>query len=792
MANNKNITFLTIISKLLYPNHHPFWFLFYMYGLYYKINKRRVTYKFKPALIEIINKHCNKYKDLNSCVLVNESNLLKCDKWLKLTTNNDNNTRIVSVIPVNNLENDVLLGSNVLLSNLLKNSIDNINEFKLKSIKEHNIKFASEVELSLISSSFEISNAVVDTLIENYFSTPKIIYKGDIIEINLKLFGEKMYYLNTKINNVCNVYFKCKRVIFDNKEVTSGFFCVIGETAVKQSINFQSFLPKKVSEVVNYKNNIVEVPFCPYGLQEDFDNLKKSVKPFLGKRKLNVNPVFLVQGNKGVGKEILLESLALFFGLNIYKINNLDLSANIYAQNEQKIKNTFFSAKLSAPCIITILNFENFGKNNEGQFDERIISYFSNELNSLFENNVFPILLFCCSNEKNIPSELQRIFLETFTISSPNDVQRKDLLKWIMDKNKINYKVNLDHVANKTHGFLFEDLKALVYFSKNNAGYNEKTDCDKEILKNEDVIKAIDYMQSNYNKSLGAPKVPKVKWSDVGGLSEVKDEIIKTINLPLKHPELLKNSGLKRSGILLFGPPGTGKTLIAKAVATECSLCFLSVKGPELLNMYVGQSEKNVREVFERAREASPCIIFFDELDSLAPNRGMSGDSGGVMDRVVSQLLAEMDGLNEIATIFIIGATNRPDLVDPALLRPGRFDKLLYIGPCTDPISKLSVLTALTRKFNFSKDVDLEKIVKQCPVNITGADFYGICSNAWSAAVRRLIQKNKNSTMEHITHKDVLVGEQDFKTAIENVKPSINNEDLKYFEKLKKELGSNC
>jgi peroxin-6 len=197
--------------------------------------------------------------------------------------------------------------------------------------------------------------------------------------------------------------------------------------------------------------------------------------------------------------------------------------------------------------------------------------------------------------------------------------------------------------------------------------------------------------RSSYSESIGAPKIPNVSWDDVGGLISVKSEILDTIQLPLDHPELFADGLKKRSGsstlllivipnsfalgILLYGPPGTGKTLLAKAVATSCSLNFFSVKGPELLNMYIGESEANVRRVFQRARDAKPCVIFFDELDSVAPKRGNQGDSGGVMDRIVSQLLAELDGMssgNGSSDVFVIGATNRPDLLDPALLRPGR------------------------------------------------------------------------------------------------------------------------
>ena len=196
-----------------------------------------------------------------------------------------------------------------------------------------------------------------------------------------------------------------------------------------------------------------------------------------------------------------------------------------------------------------------------------------------------------------------------------------------------------------------------------------------------DLDDALAAVRARYSESIGAPKIPNVTWDDVGGLAHVKHEILDTVQLPLEHPELFSDGVKKRSGVLLYGPPGTGKTLIAKAVATSCALNFFSVKGPELLNMYIGESEANVRRVFQKARDAKPCVVFFDELDSIAPQRGHQGDSGGVMDRIVSQLLAELDGMasgSAASDVFVIGATNRPDLLDPALLRPGRFDRLLY------------------------------------------------------------------------------------------------------------------
>ncbi|CAL4119864.1 unnamed protein product, partial [Meganyctiphanes norvegica] len=291
-----------------------------------------------------------------------------------------------------------------------------------------------------------------------------------------------------------------------------------------------------------------------------------------------------------------------------------------------------------------------------------------------------------------------------------------------------------------------------------------------------------DELQLQRSESLGTPKIPQVSWSEVGGLEEAKREVINTIQLPLKHPHLI-SSNLRSSGVLLYGPPGTGKTLLAKAVATECGLNFMSVKGPELLNMYVGQSEENVRQVFRSARTAAPCVIFFDELDSLAPNRGRSGDSGGVMDRIVSALLAELDGVSTSADVFVLAATNRPDLLDPALLRPGRFEKLVFLGVCEDHQSQMKILQAITSKIPLDKDLSIKDVADHLPLTLTGADLYALCTGALYHALHRVIADIKavNGTEEG---KTVLVQEKDFLAAIEQLTPSVSTEELVHYKSL--------
>lgn len=326
-----------------------------------------------------------------------------------------------------------------------------------------------------------------------------------------------------------------------------------------------------------------------------------------------------------------------------------------------------------------------------------------------------------------VPDGIRGLFTHELEMMAPDEGEREGILRGIVQDYgiKISPDVELSSVAVKTAALVAGDLidvidRAIVAkrtrlesladtATKLNLDGVEVTVRDIEVsggasalaLTKLDFDAAVDAARKNFADSIGAPKIPNVTWDDVGGLTHVKDAVMETIQLPLARPELFAKGMKKRSGILFYGPPGTGKTLLAKAIATEFSLNFFSVKGPELLNMYIGESEANVRRVFQRARDARPCVVFFDELDSVAPKRGNQGDSGGVMDRIVSQLLAELDGMSdgEGGGVFVIGATNRPDLLDQALLRPGRFDKMLYLGISDTHDKQLTILEALTRKY---------------------------------------------------------------------------------------------
>ncbi|KKZ66742.1 hypothetical protein EMCG_07573 [[Emmonsia] crescens] len=445
------------------------------------------------------------------------------------------------------------------------------------------------------------------------------------------------------------------------------------------------------------------------------------------------------------------------------------------------------------------------------------------------------VIIATTTDVEKVPEGIRSLFTHELEMQAPEEKEREGILRNVIyDQGiKISADVDLASVAVKTAALVAGDLvdvveRAVAVKSLRLQKLAENATTSDESLKvtvrdiqaaggdaarcvtKEDFDAAVDAARKNFADAIGAPKIPNVGWNDVGGLTNVKDAVMETIQLPLERPELFAKGMKKRSGILFYGPPGTGKTLLAKAIATEFSLNFFSVKGPELLNMYIGESEANVRRVFQRARDARPCVVFFDELDSVAPKRGNQGDSGGVMDRIVSQLLAELDGMSggdeNGGGVFVIGATNRPDLLDAALLRPGRFDKMLYLGVSDTHEKQVTILEALTRKFNLHPDLSLWRIAEQLPFTYTGADLYALCSDAMLKAITRqataVDEKIKAlpggpvttayffdhfATPEDIA---VMVTEEDFMAAQSELVASVSAKELEHFERVRRTFES--
>ncbi|KAJ9547632.1 hypothetical protein OSB04_020175 [Centaurea solstitialis] len=446
--------------------------------------------------------------------------------------------------------------------------------------------------------------------------------------------------------------------------------------------------------------------------------------------------------------------------------------------------------------------------------DSHCFTSLMQHMNSSHATNTHPVLLVAAADSsEGLPPTIRRCFSHEVKMGPLTEEQRVEMLSQSLQRipellPDTSPEDLVKDMVGQTSGFMPRDIQALIADASSTLIPTNDMTVERDDPQNmgdssshgskppkdigsanskEFMVKALERSKKRNASALGTPKVPNVKWEDVGGLEDVKKSILDTVQLPLLHKELFSSGLRKRSGVLLYGPPGTGKTLLAKAVATECSLNFLSVKGPELINMYIGESEKNVRDIFQKARAARPCVIFFDELDSLAPARGASGDSGGVMDRVVSQMLAEIDGLNDSSQdLFIIGASNRPDLIDAALLRPGRFDKLLYVGVTTDPSYRERVLKALTRKFKLHEDVSLYSIAKKCPPNFTGADMYALCADAWfHAAKRKVLAADGDPTCVKDEVDSVVVEYEDFVIVLRDLCPSLSLEELKKYELLR-------
>ncbi|PWN35576.1 AAA-domain-containing protein [Meira miltonrushii] len=566
----------------------------------------------------------------------------------------------------------------------------------------------------------------------------------------------------------------------------------------------------------------------------------------------------LLKGARGCGKRTIARWVAQKTGVHIVELNCYDLIADTDARTEGILRARFEQAAGCAPAILLLRHVEALARKSQaletGQ-EPTMTTVLQDCMTNASTNTQAPspiAVIGTTGDADRCPTGVLACFRHELNFEAPNEAERRAILDTCLRDSTLSVDVSLKSMATQTAALVASDLVDLVGRARMAAiervtkqegeadvagNTTSNNHLDPSIveagvaLTGNDFDVALNKARLSYSENIGAPKIPNVTWDDVGGLISVKDDILDTIQLPLEHPELFSDGLKKRSGILLYGPPGTGKTLLAKAVATSCSLNFFSVKGPELLNMYIGESEANVRRVFQRARDAKPCVIFFDELDSIAPKRGNQGDSGGVMDRIVSQLLAELDGMSSgssTADVFVIGATNRPDLLDPALLRPGRFDRMLYLAVSQTHSEQLNILQALTRKFKLDEDVgDLSVIAEQCPMNLTGADFYALCSDAMLKSMTRKAewidgqvallneeikdkaeQAAKNGVPFESDHPipltpqyyldeivspsdlDVKVSRVDFEAALSELVPSVSSQEMEHYRSVQQKFSN--
>jgi len=501
--------------------------------------------------------------------------------------------------------------------------------------------------------------------------------------------------------------------------------------------------------------------------------------------KLGVEPPkgVLLYGPPGTGKTLLAKAVANESNASFMSINGPEIMSKFYGESEKQLRDVFEEAEKNAPSIIFIDEIDAIAPKREevtGEVERRVVSTLLSTMDGLKARG--KVVVIAATNRPDaIDPALRRggRFDREIEIGVPNRKGRKEVLQIHTRAMPLTKDVSLDEWADVTYGYVGADLESLVKEAAMSAlrrvlpklNLEESDTIPPEMLEELRVTQD-DFRNGLKNVSPSAMRevlveVPKVTWDDVGGLENVKQMLKESVEWPLKDPKVFKTMGIEPPrGILLYGPPGTGKTLLAKAVANESKANFISVRGPELLSKWVGESERGVRKIFAKAKQVAPCIVFFDELDALAPARGRQTGSH-VTETVVNQLLTEMDGLEELEGVVVLGATNRPDIVDRGLLRPGRFDRHI-LTPVPDEAARLKIFKVHTKDMPLTKDVGLQKLAK-LTAGYVGADLEAVCREAAMTALRKDMKASK-------------VTFTDFKKALEAVSPSMTKDLMSTYE----------
>jgi len=516
----------------------------------------------------------------------------------------------------------------------------------------------------------------------------------------------------------------------------------------------------------------------------------------------------LLYGPPGSGKTLIARAVANETGAFFFLINGPEIMSKLAGESESNLRKAFEEAEKNAPAIIFIDEIDSIAPKREktnGEVERRIVSQLLTLMDGM-KSRAHVIVMGATNRPNSIDPALRRFgrFDREIDIGVPDEVGRMEVLRIHTKNMKLDDDVDLEKISKETHGFVGADLAQLCTEAALQC-IREKMDVidleDDTI--DAEVLEMMAVSNDNFATALGTSnpsalretvvEVPNITWEDIGGLENVKRELQETVQYPVEHPDKFEKFGMSPSkGVLFYGPPGCGKTLLAKAIANECQANFISVKGPELLTMWFGESEANVREIFDKARQSAPCVLFFDELDSIAMQRGSSaGDAGGAADRVLNQMLTEMDGMNSKKTVFIIGATNRPDIIDSALMRPGRLDQLIYI-PLPDDGSRNSIFKSVLRKSPISPDVDVDTLVKFTN-GFSGADITEICQRACKYAIRESIEKdiegeqrraeNGGDAMEEDEPDEVpFITKAHFEEAMKFARRSVSDADIRKYQ----------
>ncbi len=526
------------------------------------------------------------------------------------------------------------------------------------------------------------------------------------------------------------------------------------------------------------------------GLDREIQRVREMVElplrhPSLFKR-LGIDPPkgVLLRGPPGCGKTLLAKAVANESEAHFISINGPEIMSKFYGESEKKLRKLFLEAEEKSPSIIFIDEIDAIAPKREtvtGEVERRVVAQLLALMDGLHGRG--RVIVIGATNRPNsLDPALRRPgrFDREIEIKVPNEKGRREVFLIHTRNMPLDKKISLKEFAQITHGFVGADISAVCREAAMAAlrRYLPKIDLDSEII-DEELLEQMEVLKDDFDEALKEVlpsgirevfvEVPNVSWEQVGGLEDLKQKLIEAVDWPLSHPKIFSRMGISPpKGIMLYGPPGCGKTLLARAVATESKANFISIKGPELLSKWVGESEKAIREVFRKAKMASPCIIFFDEFDSIAPSRGRHTSDSGVTEKVLSQMLTELDGLESKKDIVVIAATNRPDILDPALIRPGRIDRILLV-PAPDEKSRIEILKIFTQDMPLTNNLKIEELNSLIGDGFSGADIETWCRESAMIALRENIRARKIS-LEH------------FKEAREDLHPTITPEIVKWYE----------
>jgi transitional endoplasmic reticulum ATPase len=595
--------------------------------------------------------------------------------------------------------------------------------------------------------------------------------------------------------------------ILENRVISRGDLIPLGIMGRRINLIVTGFQPPAAAVIVVPSTQVVlsekpakvlatEIPRITYedigGLNDEIRKVREMIElplryPELFER-LGVEAPkgVLLHGPPGTGKTLLAKAVASETNANFSSISGPEIMSKFYGESEGRLREIFDNAQENAPSIIFIDELDSIAPKREevtGEVEKRVVSQLLALMDGLQSRG--KVVVIGATNRPNaLDPALRRPgrFDREIEIGVPNKDGRLQVLQIHTRGMPLAEDVDLKRLANVTHGFVGADLEALTKEAALHALRKILPEIDFEAdsvpaeILNKIIVNMNDFEESLKEIEPSAMRevlveVPNVKWTDIGGLAEVKEELQEAIEWPLKYPEIFAHMNTAPpKGVLLYGPPGTGKTMLAKAVANESEANFISIKGPEVLSKWVGESERAVREVFRKARQAAPTIIFFDELDSITPVRGTGFGGSQVTERVISQILTELDGLEELKDVVVIGATNRLDIVDPALLRPGRFDKLLEI-PAPDLDARKEILRIHLEKKPLAEDVKIDVLAEKTE-GYTGADLAALANTTAMLVIKEHITKSKTLEKAKENLKDLKISMKDFEKTLEKMKPS--------------------